>query len=282
MNHSFNVANHWATTGGSESKQFNSASSPTATSLVDVTDSEYHVYGLEWTTTSMKCYVDGQLYYTFTENIPSDPVDVMLLLTMEFQPNAWDPNQGDGRSTGPYVSDTEDLREMSRALVDYVRVYVRQGTTAAEAAFHAYLELYNVEVNSESSQEDSDHDGFANVFEYVYQTNPASADDTMNLFSAVDQLTGASVNEALGTVTLDPLKQYYTQTVRLPKTLPAGGSVDVESTQNLPDFDDGSTTVFPFGEPVDLGDTVILQKYYQAEDMQSAPKGFMRVKVSFD
>jgi beta-glucanase (GH16 family) len=124
LDHSFNVANHWAKTGGSESKQFNPLSDPPALSLVDVMDSEYHVYGLEWTTEWMKCYVDGQLYYTFTDNIPSDPVDMMLLLTMEFQPNAWDPDQGDGRTSGPYVSDAEDMREMSRALIDYVRVYV--------------------------------------------------------------------------------------------------------------------------------------------------------------
>lgn len=126
MDHSFNVANHWAKTDGSESKQFNPLSDPPALSLVDVMDSEYHTYGLEWTTEYMKCTVDGQLFYTFTENIPSDPVDMMLLLTMEFQPNAWDPNQGDGRISGPYVSDSETMTEMSRALVDYVRVYVKQ------------------------------------------------------------------------------------------------------------------------------------------------------------
>ncbi len=118
------LGNHWSQSGGSESKQFNPLSDPPALSLVDVMDSDYHVYGLEWTTESMKCYVDGQLYYSFTENIPSDPVDMMLLLTMEFQVNAWDPNQGDGRISGPYVSDSEEMREMSRALVDYVRVYV--------------------------------------------------------------------------------------------------------------------------------------------------------------
>jgi beta-glucanase (GH16 family) len=126
MHHSFNVANHWSQNGGSESKQFNSASDPKDVSLVDVTDSDYHVYGLEWTTDYMKCYVDGQLYYTFTECIPSDPVDMMLLLTMEFKPNAWDPHQGDGRISGPFVSENEEMREMSRALIDYVRVYALQ------------------------------------------------------------------------------------------------------------------------------------------------------------
>jgi len=64
-----------------------------------------------------------KLYYTFTENIPSDPVDMMILLTLEFQKNMWDPDQGDGRTEGPSVSDKKTLREMSRVLVDYVRVY---------------------------------------------------------------------------------------------------------------------------------------------------------------
>ena len=51
---------------------------------------------------------------------------MMLLLTMEFQPNSWDPNQGDGRTAGPFVLDTLEMREMSRALVDFVRVYKMQ------------------------------------------------------------------------------------------------------------------------------------------------------------
>ena len=124
INHCFNVANHWSQHGkGSESLQLNSASDPTATSLVDVNDDQYHVYGVEWSKTEMKCYVDGKLYYTFTENIPSDPVDMMMLLTLEFQKDMWDPDQGDGRTEGPSVSDDEKLREMSRVLIDYVRVY---------------------------------------------------------------------------------------------------------------------------------------------------------------
>ena len=126
INHTFNVANHWKQNGeGSEALQLNSASNPTATSLVDVNDDQYHVYGVEWTKESMKCYVDGKLYYTFTENIPTEPVDMMILLTLEFQKDMWDPDQGDGRTEGPSVSDDEKMREMSRVLVDYVRVYTK-------------------------------------------------------------------------------------------------------------------------------------------------------------
>ena len=128
MNTSFNVAQHWghAGTGSSESKQFNSASTPKSLDFVNVNDEEYHTYGLEWTQEYMKCYVDGKLFYTFTENIPSDPVDMMLLLTLEFKLNAWDPHQGDGRTTGPFVSENDDERVMSQATVDFVRVYKQE------------------------------------------------------------------------------------------------------------------------------------------------------------
>ena len=128
MNSSFNVANHWgkAGTNSSESKQYNTASTPKASEFVNVNDDEYHTYGLEWTQDVMKCYVDGKLYYTFTENIPSDPVDLMMLLTLEFKPNAWDGKQGDGRTTGPFVSEDEEMRVMSQALVDFVRVYKKE------------------------------------------------------------------------------------------------------------------------------------------------------------
>ena len=123
MKTAFNVANHWSKANGAESKQFNALSDPKATDLVDVSDSYYHIYSLEWSTEQMKCYVDGKLAYTFKDHIPSDPVDMMMMLTMEFKVNTWDPKQGDGRVDGPFVSDDEKMREMSRAYVDYVRVY---------------------------------------------------------------------------------------------------------------------------------------------------------------
>ena len=127
LNKAFNVANHWAQHGkGSESLQLNGASDPKSTDLVDVNDDEYHTYGVEWTKTYMKCYVDGKLYYTFTENIPTEPVDMMILLTLEYQKNLWDSDQGDGRTEGPFVSDDEKQRVMSQAYVDFVRVYKKQ------------------------------------------------------------------------------------------------------------------------------------------------------------
>ena len=108
MNKVFNVANHWKATGGSESLQFHDKGTPPSTSFVDVTSSEYQTYGIEWSKGSMKCSVNGKVFYTFTENIPTDPVDMMMLLTLEFKP------------------DSPKMREMSRVLVDYVRVYQKK------------------------------------------------------------------------------------------------------------------------------------------------------------
>ncbi len=118
MRHAFNVANHWG--AGSESKQFNGAE---ALQFVDITDSNFHVWGLEWSTSEMKFYVDGKQYYRMTNNVPSDPVDMFMLLTLEYQKNLWDGNAGDGRIEGPIVTENSRRRVLSRAYIDYVRVH---------------------------------------------------------------------------------------------------------------------------------------------------------------
>jgi hypothetical protein len=48
---------------------------------------------------------------------------MMMMLTFEFEPNLWNAKAGDGRVEGPFVSDNATTREMSRATIDYVRVY---------------------------------------------------------------------------------------------------------------------------------------------------------------
>ena len=127
MRTAFNVANHISLDSSqSESLQLNTGTTPTALSFVDVTENAYHTYGLRWSQDSMTCYVDGIPYYTFTENIPSDPVDMMMMLTLEFQKNLWDANAGDGRFEGPFIDDQNGVRVMSRACIDYVRVYQQQ------------------------------------------------------------------------------------------------------------------------------------------------------------
>lgn len=123
----FNVANHWYPAGKvKEDRYFNEHTTPKASEFVDLTDGNYHTWGLEWSDQFMKCYVDGKLYYTFTDHIPVEPRDMMLMLTLEFQQNLWIGNTGDGRVEGPHVSDNQALREISRVLVDYVRIYRQQ------------------------------------------------------------------------------------------------------------------------------------------------------------
>lgn len=127
MSSIFTVANHWKDLGdgkpGSEAKMYNTTSKPKAAELVDVNDDKFHTYGILWSKTEMQCFVDGKSYYTFKEHIPTNPVDMFMMLTLEFKKNAWDREQGDGRIEGPCVSDDENLREMSRVLVDFVRIY---------------------------------------------------------------------------------------------------------------------------------------------------------------
>lgn len=127
FNNFINIANHWFPQGNvKEDKYFNQHTDPKASAFLTLADGNYHTYGLEWSDQSMKLTIDGKPLYTFTQNIPVDPVDMMLLLTLEFKPNLWIANTGDGRTEGPYVSDTPELREMSRVQVDYVRVYRKQ------------------------------------------------------------------------------------------------------------------------------------------------------------
>ncbi len=120
MNKSFNVANHW---GSSESKQFSAGTMPPSTSFVDVTDPEFHTYALHWSPTSMECSVDGQVYYTFTENIPTDPVDMMMMLTIGISTQRLGSESGRWPLFRAKDFRNDDTRVMSQAFVDYVRVY---------------------------------------------------------------------------------------------------------------------------------------------------------------
>ena len=98
---------------------------------INVRDNNYHDYGMEWYKGTgsnnagafVKFYVDGKLVFSTTRNIPTDPDDMMMLLTMEFKPGSWGDGGVDGRYTGPKVKEESGYREMSRVLVDHVHVY---------------------------------------------------------------------------------------------------------------------------------------------------------------
>lgn len=131
---SFNTANHWNLTGGSQAQMFEKGHGNInfrPSTYVDVEDSGYHIWGVTWSTTKITCYVDGKKYYEFDNHIPSDPVDMMMMLTLEFaeKDTHWWANKGDGRIEGPSVDDPNNnktVREMSRVLIDYVRVHRAQ------------------------------------------------------------------------------------------------------------------------------------------------------------
>ncbi|MDA8744270.1 family 16 glycosylhydrolase [Rubripirellula amarantea] len=140
----FNVAHHWgvptqaelnAGIKFSESLQY---SGVIAESLADVTADEYHTYGLRWSADSMTTYVNGVETFTFPDNppgnpvpaIPANPSDMMMMLTLEFEKDAWVDktldDQGDGRFQGTPLEEDANYRVMSRAQVDYVRIWRAQ------------------------------------------------------------------------------------------------------------------------------------------------------------
>ena len=99
------------------------------------------------------------------------------------------------------------------------------------------------------------------------------------LFYEKTVLKGDQVNTILGEHILEIGENYYVQTVRLPKNLPPSVTLELQSTQNLPNFGDGSTALRALGLPVEDGETV-LQTYYQVESMREAPRGFIRVHIT--
>jgi hypothetical protein len=123
LNNTFNVANHWLKSDGSESKSFNSTTTPSVPELCQNLDGDWHTWKVVWTEDQVECFVDGKWYYTINQHIPSNPTQMMLLLTLEFKLNQWSGNAGDGRVVGNYVSDNSDYRIMSRVYIDYIKVW---------------------------------------------------------------------------------------------------------------------------------------------------------------
>ncbi|MEO0514807.1 MAG: glycoside hydrolase family 16 protein [Planctomycetota bacterium] len=124
LENAFSANNHWRQSGGSDGKRVDGASNSDDPFLwADVRDDQWHDYGVLWTTNRLTFYVDGQEFYTTTQSVPANPVDMMMLLTMEYKVDQWEGNIGDGRTQGPFVSNNSSMREMSRVLVDHVRIY---------------------------------------------------------------------------------------------------------------------------------------------------------------
>ena len=128
----FNIANHQ---GANEtySLEFTSGrATRNADNFVDVNQNKYQSYGLLWeggSTPRLTYYVNGQVLATTTKNVPLTPDRMFLYLTTEFQLNLWREDQGDGRVSSKTIDTVAGRKVISRALVDFVRVYARTSSS---------------------------------------------------------------------------------------------------------------------------------------------------------
>lgn len=159
--------------------------------------------------------------------------------------------------------------------------YELMRSTEGAALLDAYLSIFGIPVGERFAEGNADNDGFSNLSEFAYSTDPTDGRDFIKVFPENAVLNGGQINTTLGEQLLDLGEDYYVQTVRLPKYPPTGVTLALQSTQNLPNFGDGSTNVRPFGLPVEDGET-ILQTYYQVETTREAPRGFIRIQITMN
>lgn len=97
---------------------FKIGNQPTGVLEVNNMNSDYHIYGVEWTSNYVKTYVDGKLYFTYDDNSTelswpfNDPQNLILNLAMG---GGWGGAQG-----------TDESVTSTKMVVDYVRVYERK------------------------------------------------------------------------------------------------------------------------------------------------------------
>lgn len=128
----FSNNNHWKDDGnGSVGVRYDSGGTSTTQPIpagIQVEDGNWHEYGVHWMPNELVYYVDGTETYRTTSNVPDSPRDMMILLTLEFQVDKWEGNQGDGRTSGSsgYYTEQNGLRVLSHVEVDWVRVHKMQ------------------------------------------------------------------------------------------------------------------------------------------------------------
>ena len=133
----FSNNNHWkdgfGANAGSVGVRYDNGGTnttePLAPTGLTVEDGNWHEFGVHWMPNELVYYVDGQETFRTQSNVPSNPRDMMILLTLEFQVDKWEGNQGDGRTTtdtNGYISDNSTLRVLSEVEVDWVRVHKMQ------------------------------------------------------------------------------------------------------------------------------------------------------------
>ena len=133
----FSNNNHWkdgfGANAGSVGVRYDNGGTnttePLAPTGLTVEDGNWHEFDVHWMPNELGYYVDGQETFRTQSNVPSNPRDMMILLTLEFQVDKWEGNQGDGRTTtdtNGYISDNSTLRVLSEVEVDWVRVHKMQ------------------------------------------------------------------------------------------------------------------------------------------------------------
>jgi uncharacterized delta-60 repeat protein len=123
--------------------------------------------------------------------------------------------------------------------------------------------------------DDADGDGFANLIEFLFGTDPGDSTAAPAPLSTGTASSGASLNTAYG-MSLDTAKTYRLVEVEIPVDL-MGLDVDLQASQNL--FFSGDATATEVGAPTVNGGTQT-RRYVITPAMQDAPAMFWRLSVA--
>ena len=161
------------------------------------------------------------------------------------------------------------------------RLVVLNGfATSNDDPFTAYLDAVGVPEGDQAPDNDYDLDGWPNLIEFLYDSNPADPCGGLGAQwnPANSSPTGASINATDPGASLDPAKNYRTVHVRVPVDK-KGLTIGLEAGLDLTDFGSGSVQVHPIGAPTADGSDHEIQVYYLTPATDHEPRMFWRLKV---
>ena len=123
--------------------------------------------------------------------------------------------------------------------------------------------------------DDADFDGFPNLVELPFGTDPGSAASSPDPLATGGALAGATLNADYG-LALDPAKTYRLVKVTLPKDR-LGVTIELEASASL-SFD-GDASATQVGTPVDHGSTET-RRYLITPAIEDAPEMFWRLTAT--
>ena len=150
--------------------------------------------------------------------------------------------------------------------VPYLTVLNGLGTATADP-FETFVA--GLPANLRGEGDDADLDGFANLVEFLFSTDPGSANSMPAPLAAGSVEPGTSLS-------LDPAKTYRVIEIETPKDT-LGTSVDLEASQDLSFSGDASATEIDPREDNGLTET---RRYYLLPAIEDAPALFWRMKVT--